>query len=249
MPPFADRLLFIKMKARRADEHFQALEKEMSNWALKTHTVTKQTNFENVREIYKINITPTPEVIPMVYGDFICCLRSSLDQLAWRLAHLPPKRIFTRTQQRQINFPIFEDRNSTYEDRRKLFPPAVADVIDTFQPYLRGRAFKDDALWQLNELWNLDKHRTSAIPPYNINLTLPDDAAQDFVRHNRLTYDLEVVIPLHLAWTRYVDLNPRLTVEILFGETNYLEVSLGRLREINEFVRNEVIPRFTDFFP
>ena len=43
-----------------------------------------------------------------------------------------------------------------------------------------------------------------------------------------------------------MDLDPRLTVEILFGETNYLEVSIGRLREINEFVRNKVIPRFTD---
>jgi hypothetical protein len=246
---FADRLIFVKMKARRADEHFQSLEKELSKWSAKTYTITEKTDLKQAIHIVNIAITPTPEAIPMLFGDFVCCLRSSLDQLAWRLAHLPPVRTFTRTQQRQINFPIFEERNATYEDRRKLFPPTVADIIDTLQPYLRGNAFRDDPLWQLNELWNLDKHRTSSIPPYNVNIGFSDDLLHSFVRHNRLTYDLEVAIPLFIAWTRKVDLKPKLTVEILFGETNYLELPISRLREINDFVRNDVIPKFTGFFP
>jgi|SRR5580698_1276118 hypothetical protein len=248
MVPFADRLIFVKMKARRADEHFQSLERELAKWSAKTHAISEKTDFERAVHVVTITISPTPEIIPMLFGDFVCCLRSSLDQLAWRLAHLPPKRTFSRTQQRQINFPIFEERSSTYNDRRGLFPAAVADIVDTFQPYLRGTAFRDDPLWQLNELWNLDKHRTSSIPPYNISLGYADDFLHRFVRHNRLTYDLEVAIPLFIAWTRKVDLKPTLTVEILFGETNTLELSINRLREINNFVRNEVIPRFTGFF-
>ena len=184
----------------------------------------------------------------MLFGDFVCCLRSSLDQLAWRLAHLAPVRTFTRNQQRQINFPIFEVRNATYEDRRKLFPSTVADIIDSFQPYLRGSAFRDDALWQLNELWNLDKHRTIPSLPYALDIGFPGTGWKRFVHIDRLTYDLEVRFPLAFAWTYPVDLKPNVSVEILFGETNVFEISLSRLREINNFVRNEVIPRFAGFF-
>jgi hypothetical protein len=247
--PLADRLLFVKMKARRADEHFQSLEKEMAKWATKPYSVTEKTDFEKSLHIVSIEITPTPEIIPMLFGDFVCNLRASLDQLAWKLAHLPPVRTFNRTQQRQINFPIFEVRSSTYEDRRKLFPSTLADIIDTFQPYLRGNAFRDDPLWQLNELWNLDKHRTIPSTPYSINLRFPMNGWEHFLRDNRFTHHLEVAFPLILAWGRKVDLKPDMSIEILFGETGNFEVSLTRLGEINDFVRNEVIPRFTGFFP
>lgn len=249
LPPVSDRLIFVKMKARRADEHFQSLEGEMNKWAAKPYTIIEHTDFEKVLHIVRIEITPTPEIVAMLLGDFVCCLRSALDQLAWRLARLSPGRTFTRTEQRQISFPIFEVRNSTYNDRRKLFPPAVADVIDTFQPYLRGNAFKDDPLWQLNELWNLDKHRTIPTAPYNLNVGFPGTGWQRFVRTNRLTYDLEVAFRLALAWTYPVDLKPEISVEILFGETGVFEIPLSRLCEINDFVRNEVIPRFAGFFP
>lgn len=244
-----DHLIFVKMKARRADEHFQSLEKELAKWATKPYTVIEKTDFEKVVHVVRIEITHTPELIAMLFGDFICCLRSALDQLAWKLAHLPPKRTFNRTRERQINFPIFEVRNATYDDRRELFPSAVASVIDTFQPYLRGNAFRDDPLWQLNELWNIDKHRTIPISPYTLNFGFPVGGWERFVRHNRLTYDLEVVFPLAFAWTCPVDLKPTISVEILFGETNTFEIPISRLREINNFVRNEVIPRFASFFP
>ena len=221
----------------------------MAKWAAKPYTVIEKTDFEKVLHIVRIEIAPTPEVIAMLFGDFVCCLRSSLDQLAWRLAHLPPVRTFTRTQERQINFPIFEMRNATYDDRRKLFPPAVADIIDSLQPYLRGNAFRDDPLWQLNELWTLDKHRTIPTLPYALNVGFPGTGWQRFVHIDRLTYDLEVRFPLAFAWTYPVNLKPNVSVEILFGETNIFEIPLTRLGEINDFVRNEVIPRFTGFFP
>jgi hypothetical protein len=103
------------------------------------------------------------------------------DLVAWRLAHLPPVRVFTKTQERQINLPIFETRNSTYDDRRKLFPPAVADIIDTLQPYLRGNAFRDDPLWQLNELWTMDKHRTIPMSSHSLNIRFPMAGWERFI--------------------------------------------------------------------
>src|ERR1700687_3034582 len=102
--PRPDRLVYVKMKARRADGHFHSLDTELTKWATKPYTITKQIKFKQLLYIIRVDITPTPEIIPMLLGDFICCLRASLDQLAWRLAHLPPVRTFTRTQERQINF-------------------------------------------------------------------------------------------------------------------------------------------------
>lgn len=249
MALLADRLIFVKMKARRADEHFQSLEREMAKWAAKPYTIIEKTDFEKVLHIVRIEITPTPEVIAMLFGDFICCLRSSLDHLAWRLAHLPPIRAFTEREERRIQFPISKLKDSTYESLLSLFPSAVTPDIDSFQPYLRGGAFRDDPLWQLNELWTLDKHRTIPTLPYALNLGFPGTGWKHFVHIDRLTYDLEVRFPLAFAWTYPVDLKPNVSVEILFGETNVFEISLSRLREINNFVRNEVIPRFAGFFP
>jgi hypothetical protein len=243
----SDPLLFVKMKARRADEHFQSLEKELDKWARNPYTVIEKTDFDSVLHIVQVKVTPTPELVAMLMGDFVCCLRSALDQLAWRLAHLPPVRTFNRTEQRQISFPIFETKNRTYEDRRSLFPSAVADIIDSLQPYLRGNAFKDDPLWQLNELWTLDKHRTIPMSMNSINVGFGFDGWERFLR--RLHYDVVVAFPLSFAWTSDVDLKPTVSVEILFGDAKYFDVSRQRLREINDFVRNDVIPRFTGFFP
>src|ERR1035438_8954375 len=154
----------VQMKTNRAQVHFDTLQTELDKWLHnpKSCTIREGTDFEKQVHIFQIEIAPLPEIIPGVLGDFVCCLRSSLDQLAWGLAHIWPSRKFTRTEERRIQFPIFEERNATYEDRIKLFPPAVATVIDSLQPYLRGNAFRDDPLWKLNELWTMDKHR--AIP-------------------------------------------------------------------------------------
>jgi hypothetical protein len=248
--PAPDHLIFVKMKARRADEHFQSLEKAVGKWSVKPYTITEKTDLDHALHIVEIDITPTPEIIPMLFGDFICCLRSALDQLAWRLAHLDPSRTFTKNEERSISFPIFTNP-WTYNDRRGLYPPAVARILDSLQPDLREDVFRDDLLWQLDKLWNLDKHRTIPTLPYMLNLGFGVENWQSISRYrvNRFTYNLEVAFPLSFIWEGKVDLNPEVSVEILFGETDNFEVSLDRLREINNFVRNDVIPRFTGFFP
>lgn len=242
-------LLYVKMKASRADEHFKVLWGELSKWIeSKPYSVIDYDDFEKAIHIYRIAVTRAPDVIPMLLGDFICCLRSSLDQLAWALSHLPPIRTFTEKEERQIQFPIFKLRDATYEARRNLFPSTVAIVIDTLQPYLRGDAFRDDPLWQLNELWTMDKHRTIPVNSNSINVHFSLDGWEKYVRH--FEYGIEVHFPIIAFYTGNVDLKPDLGLEVLFGNfMGNFALPMGRLREINDFVRNDVIPRFTRFFP
>jgi hypothetical protein len=186
----------------------------------------------------------------MLVGDFVCCVRSALDQLAWNLAHLDQGRVFTRREERQINFLIFEKNDSTYAERRKLFPAAVADVLDAVQPYVRGNAYRDDPLWQLNELWSIDKHRTIPANGNDVKVSF-FPLKIDFTRQSRAFDDGIVVrVPLCDVWMSPVNIKPTVEIEILFGDylSASFEISIPRLREIYEIVANEVIPRFACFF-
>jgi hypothetical protein len=51
-----------------------------------------------------------------------------------------------------------------------------------------------------------------------------------------------------MVLTGEVDLEPSVSVEILVGDGPF-EISFARLKEINDFVRHEVIPVFERFFP
>jgi len=241
--PRQEVIALVEMKTRRAQLHLNVLEREIATWlGLPPYTVTFEDDFDRALQIWRIALQIAPEAIPMSIGDFVCCLRSALDQLAWGLAHLDLKRSFTEREERNISFLIFNERNSTYEDRRLLFPPAVADVFDSLQPYHGGHAYRDNPLWQLNELWTLDKHRGVPINCNSLHVRFPMQGWENYVRH---FYDgIEVHFPLLRAWTSPADLKPSISMEVLFGEyMGAFEVSLIRLREINDFVRNGVIPR------
>lgn len=246
--PRHEVLAHIEMKTRRAQKHFDELQRELDAWLkLPPYSVGFYTDFDKVLEVWHVYMKVTPEAIPMALGDFICCLRSALDQLAWGLAHLDVKRVFSKREERNISFLVFTEKNPTYDDRRKLFPPAVADVFDGLQPYNRGNAFADDPLWQLNELWILDKHKLIPINSSSLQVRFPMWGWENYVRH--LDYGIEVHFPLSRAWMSPVNLDPAITMEILFGEyMGSFEVSLVRLKEINEFVAKDVIPRFASFF-
>lgn len=243
-----DPLLFVKMKARRADEHFHFLEGAFGEWSRKPYAVVEKTYCEKSLHIFRIEFTSTPEIIPMLFGDFLCCLRSCLDQLAWQLAHLDSARTFKTTEERLISFPCFSDP-WMYNKRRDLFPPAAARILDGFQPDFGGDAFRDDPVWQLDKLWSLDKHRVTPSTNYEVTFDFSIPNWRSHCRYVRQFPDrLEVAFPLSFAWTGKVDLKPKVEVDILFGEAGNFEVKIGRLREINNFVRQTVIPAFAGFF-
>jgi hypothetical protein len=241
----------IEMKIRRAQEHFDALNVELEKWLSnpKHCIIGETTKFEQQKHTFRFELAGMSERIPMYLGDFVCCLRASVDQLAWQLAHLDKVRIFIKREVRAISFPTSSSRDSNYMEKLKLFPCAVADVIDRFQPYHRGSAFRENLLWQLNELWILDKHRAIPMNGNSLNIHFP---LTDWHRHfqiRQLNNALEVDIPLKLFLKSRLHLKPTVSVNILFGEfMGEFEVSRIRLREINDFVRSEVLPAFAGFF-
>lgn len=105
----------------------------------------------------------------LLMGDVLTNLRAALDYLAWQLVdqHGPDKPTW------QTKFPI-DDYPFTRSGRAKAtnFIPAVtdSDVLDRLERHQPWRGFDhqltdylrdptERALWQLNALCNLDKHR------------------------------------------------------------------------------------------
>jgi hypothetical protein len=235
------------MKTGRAKMHLEVLEREVSAWLNLPPHKLREWDQPDGWHYYAIEIAKISGDVPLLAGDFVCCLRSALDQLAWALAHLDPERILTLKpgQLKQISFPISWPGDTNYTDRRKLFPPAIADIINTFQPNGGGDTYRKHPLWQLNELWRLDKHVMIPANCQEINILLPGQ--------QMLGRDADgcmvVRAPSDGIWLRIARFKPKITHAVFFGEyMGDFEVSVPRLREIYNFVCDEVIPKFAGFF-
>jgi hypothetical protein len=99
----------------------------------------------------------------VIIGDFVHNLRSALDHAVWKLA-APPIEGLTGfpvcLEERDRPGSFFGGKGTRAKGRNRLknVPKPAFDFIERVQPYNRMQATAP--LWQLNEMWNEDKHRT-----------------------------------------------------------------------------------------
>lgn len=118
--------------------------------------------------------TPGPELSVLI-GDFVHSLRSFLDQAVFQIATAetqPMPQEWAKTSA----FPIFnsgpefrgEGRSRGAAYKMRGLPASAKTRIEHLQPFHRRRAPLLWAMWQLEQLSNMDKHRqmplTGAIP-------------------------------------------------------------------------------------
>jgi hypothetical protein len=190
----------------------------------------------------------TPDPVGILPGEFAYNLRSGLDHLAWQLALLT-----TDTPNDRTSFPIFGSppkAKSRYWEAISDIPTKAAAIIDDLQPHHRGTGFKDDPLWQLNRLCNIDKHQVVAVSftYFQVGIDGVSKAWRKDLNH-------AIVITVPLAEKDKLQLSIHVPA-VVFGEpidktdaTSDFEISLERLGEIYDFLRNDAVPRFAGFFP
>lgn len=182
----------------------------------------------------------------MELGEFLYCLRTGLDQMAWQMAK-PESR---RDSPKEIYFPIPEDldtadRRRNYKRVLALFPDDVAKEIDAIQPHQGPQPAQGHPLWQLSKLCNIDKHMLIPIHSRGINLFVPD--VPGIIARN---LDQEDAIELSVPEEHksYLDLKPTLPDPIEIGEwSSDWRLPLYRLTDIHGFITCTVIPHFTSF--
>ncbi len=233
------------LKTARAKEHLEELRDRLHRFREdEPISFKREDDLTNQHHLIRIKIKAVPDKITLIAGDFLYCLRSSLDQLVWALA----KNVGSYPSGTQ--FPIFEQRDQGRFNRYTFGVPSDAvPIIESHQPYNAQNAtlMKEHLLWQLNKLCNIDKHRRIPTDATIIDFQFPD-FPKKFIPLAKFDPDTETVaVPLELK--DYTKLNPMANLNVTFGDSyEGIRCDLARFEQMHDFVANKVIPGFATFF-
>jgi len=236
------------MKLRRAQVHLDKLKGEISRFREKGYSITRQDDVNSSRHIARIEQAVTPELLPLLVGEFAYSIRSGLDHLAWQLALLTTDKPGRRTC-----FPIDSEcplsSNKSYREKIADIPPVALSVIELLQPYKTSPMFKTHPLWQLNRLCNIDKHQVMAVSCVEFAVGI-----YGVTEFKRSDFDHRIEISVPLSEKNNFQLNVKIP-DVVFGDpiditngTSSFEIRLDELSKIYDFVGFDVIPRFARFF-
>jgi hypothetical protein len=137
----------------------------------------------NTQEIHVTGryIEPPPiAYLGAVFGDVLNCLRSALDHIVWALSvrHQtnppPPFPIPWSSPWKRLGFPIVDDSNNwngALTSRLALIDPALHSRFYDLQPFVVNPSNPGEAwLQMLDDLWNIDKHRSVHIGDLTVAL-------------------------------------------------------------------------------
>jgi hypothetical protein len=231
---------YLAMKAKRAKDHLDAFNGFVDEFLPKSYTVTTKDNVDTGSCVQRTQFHPWPPIIAMELGEFVYCLRSGLEQLAWNLALPDARRDFPK----DICFPVVSGTSS--EARRRLrkllalFPGDVAREIDAVQPNKGPEPPENHALWQLQKLSNIDKHCAIPVHSRSKHIFVPPGAA-----FNPLPDEDAVEVSLPIANKSYFDFDPKKPVPVELGEweTDWF-IPRYKLADIHGFITCTIIPAF-----
>jgi hypothetical protein len=248
-----NRLLGPYLKIKRAKEHLDLLNSKIGAFKKSKCYTIRRKKYRKAGEyrVMMVFVDPPLDPLSLLAGDFVSCLRSSLDHLAFRLAIKNDK-----LPEEHVSFPICNgpcpnaDTRSLIERATKGMPLDAVRLIESFQPYQHREDYKVSHLWRLNTLWNVDKHRhlalhSSMLQAYfaEIPINTRPLREQDLDNGGK-----QIVFPLG-AIREDVKLKPKITTEVYFGDKRQdLMLTIQDFIEIYEFVSDKLIPKFARFF-
>jgi hypothetical protein len=168
-----DRLHGIDLKLGRAEQHLIDIQTRGLAWVSKDETweFSREDNVRESRYVVSMRLVkPMPPVLPLMVDEVIHHLRSSLDHLASYLVE------WSGGQEGRAAWPItrsssqwtreVERRKGQWQIWRKKgggplagATPAVKAFVEGKQPYKGTGKTRDHPLFELNDLWNVEKHR------------------------------------------------------------------------------------------
>lgn len=156
------------LKVERAAHHLEELEQQIRRIESAPFKLAKTKDSSNGDRVWVMETTAIAEhllgvsMYGVIIGDFVHNLRSALDHAVWKLANPPSKAnafpvCFSESGSGESFYGTANEAGLGVRRLRNVPNPAFDFVADV-QPYNR---LKDrDPLWELNEMWNEDKHRT-----------------------------------------------------------------------------------------
>jgi hypothetical protein len=250
----------VRYKIFRAITHLKELETELHRYYdTNPAKVVRQPDGDPDRFIGKIETsTPIPARLPIIIGDCLQNMRSSLDYLVWELV-LAAKN----SPGKHSMFPVcatLEAFDNQIRKQRRLegvSPDAIAE-IKALQPYHDGQDSDRNFLWVIDDLCNINKHRRLLV----INLTggLSDIQPETFngqlfapVDFSTLNKDANIgpfpIVPGPHGPGLQVEKDIKIVAYIAFNEgaARNLEIC-SVLNGTLQYINSAVLPRFERFF-
>lgn len=251
----------IRLKVIRAQEHLDAIFKVIEPMRDGKFRIISKYDPDSGLCRLTADFPKVAPALSVIIGDCLHNMRSSLDHLIWQLVINNGRRP-SKANQFPISNHAIGFKGQLMRDRLCGVHLKAKTLIDALQPYRRGQPDCDlHPLWALNELANLDKHRTLALVTvvsfgYDVDFKPRDGTVGPF-RINMVGAniadgaDIIGIRPEHPP----ADISDEMDVDSQgsFLVTLQDPPTVGRdvrtvLQEILDFVRQEVSPRFEPFF-
>jgi antitoxin component of MazEF toxin-antitoxin module len=244
-----------RFKVEWAKKHLDYLGEQVA--ALTNTGDNRITTYDDVEQgqyVIKIQHASTPTFFKLILttGDFVSCLRASLDHLAWQLALLT-----TPKPSGELTFPILEKNTVDAQVRLAkvtfgIPEPAIA-LMKSMQPYHAGDDYKSTHLWRLNKLWNIDKHRHLAgfrEIPDTWEFNFSGIEKMESIPLSTEQIGDQTVMRLPLSLKEQVHFNPDVKVEFEINDASEgIVLRYKDLIDMYEFVDKTMFPAFAGFFP
>jgi hypothetical protein len=238
----------VDRKLDRAEEHLNAIGKLLRPYRYGSfHVVTQYGPNSTSREL--VLRLPNPGLPPsIIIGDCLYNMRSALDHLVWQLVELNHHPAGTWNM-----FPICIDVLKFADDIRRKRLHGVSreaqTIIEALQPYHHRQGSGHlDPLWVLNELANIDKHRTLNLTSV-VATTIELEAGPIKVSIVGGEMADGAILLRDDRVSDKVDMNAEGSMFVAFKDAPARKRDvLMELQKIFDFLRQQVLPRFQPFF-
>lgn len=230
-----------------AKHHLGLLDSEVEKFYLSSpYTIGTYDDVRKDEYWIFLETKPMPKEIGLIAGDFVSCLRASLDHLATALTMAEGG-----VPNDHASFPVIGVNNS--ESRRSFnksvagIPEAAVKIIDSFQPYQNSNGYITTTLWKLNRLWNIEKHRRIPVDTISTEFKIhcpPDVPFRVFQTAER---QRSVRFSRGSKEKVYLECDPANVIK-LGDENEGIIVLHTELREMYLYVKTNILPAFKFFF-
>lgn len=151
-----NRLIGVRAKIERANKHVCDLKDVLRAFRCSyPYRMCSERDAKTGEQIHRVSsMEPIPVVIPLIVGDAIHCLRSSLDHLACQLV-----QVGTGNTSTSVYFPIVQNSTEYEKAIQGKVTGAREDAKEAIRLVQAYKGGKGHQLWVLNRLDNTDKHR------------------------------------------------------------------------------------------
>jgi hypothetical protein len=231
----------------RALEHLEELNRELDRFRqdepIKVSTFKRP---EIGRRFIRVDTKDISDRVYLLVGDFAHNLRCVLDHIVWQLVTFTTQALPAE----RVQWPVLSSPDANTLNRQTKGAPAPAVMlIESFQPYHAGPgpAYKQHPLWQVHRLDIVDKHRRAVINESIVEAYFPTlSKRSDFTKESGDHY-FEIGFPID---SPVVPMHYHPVPVLRFGAAEEdLYVEPDRLKEIYEYVKDDVLPKFESFLP